>query len=81
VPHGGERRAVVHLVRVGEETDLLTRLADRGVEIRRRIGSGKSGGRGTGNESGTESPVVVIDGAPRVDDHVTDERTGSSAAE
>ena len=71
----------MHLVRVGEQADLLARLADRGVEIRRRIGSRKSGRRGAGHERGTESPVVVIDGATRVDDHVADERTGSPAAE
>ena len=81
MPHGGVRRAVVHLVRVGEQADLLTRLTDRGVEIRRRIGSGESGGRGARHERGTESPVVVIDGATRVDDHVADERTGSPAPE
>ena len=79
--HRSERSTVVHLVRVGEQTDLFARLADRCVEIRRRIGSGESGGRGARHERGTESPVVVINGATRVDDHVADERTGSPAAE
>ncbi len=51
------------------------------MEIRRRIDSGESGRRGAGHERRTESPVVVIDGATRVDDHVADERTGSPAAE